>query len=193
MNRLIEYFENLDFKNFIMLILSVLIASFIAIYYINDAFSQEKELLNSKKIEVLKKLKEVRNLNSNLAALKRKHKILKTKYKNLSSDYKFLISEIESSDVLVVDKKKFLKIFYDYLKHIKGLNANFEEGISSVGLDKYNLHITGSFRPSEFFEFCDFLKTLQTPKAIISINNLSVFRQNDLIKYDMMVTIWSFR
>lgn len=192
-DKLISYFEQQDNKNLIMLILSVLIAMGIAIYYLNDYFSQQNSLLENKKIKIYKKIKEIRNLNSSLGALKHKNRILKTKFKNLSSDWKFLLSEIETSDFLIVDNEKFLKILHNYIKMGTKVNASFEIENNNKKLNRYNMSIKGDFKPNEFFNFTDFIKTIQSPKAIISINSLNVKKDSDIIDYDMNVSIWSFK
>ena len=192
-DKLISYFEQQDNKNLIMLILSVLIAMGIAIYYLNDYFSQQNSLLENKKIKIYKKIKKIRNLNSSLGALKHKNRILKTKFKNLSSDWKFLLSEIETSDFLIVDNEKFLKILHNYIKMGTKVNASFEIENNNKKLNRYNMSIKGDFKPNEFFNFTDFIKTIQSPKAIISINSLNVKKDSDIIDYDMNVSIWSFK
>ena len=192
MNNLKEYIENLDKKNFIMLVVSILVLWFIAIYYLNNIFTKNKQTLFRKKMELLKKIEETRILDNKIVKIKNKHKILKTKYQNLSSDLIYLLSEIESSDVLMIKNSKFLKILHNYIAIGANVNASFK--IKQVNkLNKYNIEISGNFSPIKFLDFAYFIKTIESPKAIITINNLNVFKFKNKIFYDFNVTIWSFR
>ena len=192
MNSIKEYIENLDKKNFVMLIVSILILCFIIIYYLNDFFSKKEKFLFKEKIEVVKKIRETRILNNKIIQIKKRHKLLKTKYKNLNNDLTYLLSEIESSNVLTIKKLKFLKILHNYINVGANINASFDIN-QTKNLNKYNINIKGNFKPDRFLSFAYFIKTIEKPKAIITINDLQVLKNKENIIYDMNISIWSFK
>ena len=191
-NRLIEYFDEQDTKHLIMLVVSVLIACGVGIYYLNDYFAPREEKLFDKKIKLIKKIKDMRNLSFTIIHIKRENKLLNTKLHNLNSDLKFLLSEIEISNI-DVNNQIFLNILHNYIKKGTLINASFNIKNISKGLDKYHLNITGGFDAVNFFNFANFLKTLQSFNAIVSINSLNLEKNNNIINYDINVSIWSFK
>ena len=192
MNNIKDYVENLDKKNFIMLIVSILILCFIIVYYLNDFFSKKEKLLFKEKIELIKKIRETRILNSKITNIKKRHKLLKTKYNNLNNDLVYLLSEIESSNVLIIKKVKFLHILHSYINIGANINASFDIN-QTKKLNKYNINIKGDFISDKFLNFAYFIRTIEQPKAIITINNLQILKNRNNIIYDMNVSIWSFK
>jgi len=192
MNKITEYLNNLDTKNFVMLIISVIILSFIVVYYLNDYFSSEEKLLSKKKIELIKKIDKVKKGNLQISKLKQKNKLLKTKLVNLQKDLRYLLSEIDSSEVLNVDNKKFLFILHNFIQSGANVNASFKIK-ENKSLEKYKFNITGRTSVAKFFDLATFMKTIQFQKAIININEFNVIKKNNYINYDMNVSIWSFQ
>lgn len=191
MNKITEYFENLDKKNMIMLILSVLIICFIAVYYLNEYFSSQENKILSKKIKLVKKIRELSIINDKILKIKKRNKELKTVYVNLNSDLKYILSLIDSSFVLKTDDKKFLKILHSYINIGTNVNASFDIN-ETKSLKKYILKIVGVFYADKFFNFTNFLKQIETPKAIITVDDINLSKKKNKIDYKINVTIWGF-
>ncbi len=187
-----EYIKNLDRKNFILLILSVIIMAFMAFYYLHNYFYNKKIKLQNQKIEILKKIRQINLAKKELISLKNQNKILKTKLYNLKKDLKYLLSEIESSDVLNVDKEHFLKILHNMITSGANINASFLIK-ENKPLKKYLVFIKGSCSLDKYFNFVEFIKTIEANKAIIEINNFKAFRDKKNINYNLDVLIWSFK
>ena len=192
MNKITEYFENLDTKNTVMLVLSVLIVCFIAIYYLNDYFDKKESVLFREKINILKKIRKINSLNNKIMKIKNRNKQLKTEYKDLNSDLIYLLSVIDSSNVLKIDNKKFLKILHSYIKSGTGVNASFDIDKTKKP-NKYLLNISGWYNVEKFFDFAYFLKQIESPKAIVTVEDINISKKKDKVFYDMSVNIWSFK
>lgn len=191
MNKITEYFENMDTKNTAMLVLSVLILSFMAVYFINDYFSTQENRLFKQKIDLAKKIRKLNFLNDEILKIKKQNKKLKTVYVNLNNDLKYLLSVIDSSCVLKTDDKKFLKILHLYIASGTNVNASFDIN-ETKSLKKYLLKIKGSFFSDNFFDFTEFLKQIESPNAVVSIDEINLSKKKNRIDYNMDVTIWSF-
>jgi len=193
MNRVNEYFQNLDKKNMIMLYMSVVILFIIIGYLLQDSyFGPMIDNLNNKQENLYKKLSKTKKNKLLLLKLKKEEIKKKTLLASLKEDEIYLNSVIETSDVLNVDKNKYLLILREYLKKGSLLNASFELNETKL-LEKYKIHINGYFLPNRFYEFVDFLKTIQKPNAVITINSVDIYKFKDKIKYDLNVSIWSLK
>ena len=192
MNRLNNYLENLDRKNKVMLYLSVVILCFIVGYFIYENILIPKEnLFFSKKIGLIKKIRKIHSNNNMVKKVKKIYKIKKMKLVSSKEDLRYLKALIGSSQKLYVDKKEYLKITDGYLKEGSNLNASFEFN-QTDGLDKYNIDISGCFKPYKYFYFVNFLKTLQAPKAIITVNNMDLnYTKN--VNYKIDLSVWSLK
>ena len=192
MNRFSEYLENLDKKNLVMLYLSVIILFFIMGFFAFNYFflPQKKEMVN-RKVSLIKKIKKIKFNNGSVIVLKKQYKKEKLKINSLQEDLNYLNSLIYSAPKIYVNQKKYLNIINKYLEIGSLLNASFEFNQTNQ-LNKYNMDITGNFLPDEFFMFVKFLKILQEPKSIITINDLEMNYKNK-INYDINLSIWSIK
>jgi len=193
MNKIIAYINNLDKKNFIMLLGSIFILIFIVIYYINNYFAPKELKINSEKQELIKKISKLQRMSNKILVFKQKNKLLKTRLFNMKKDLRYLLSEIYSSNVLIIDNKKFLKILHNFIKAGAKINASFKIRKNN-SLDKYKIYISGRTSVSKFFDLTNFLKVIQSSKAIINIKTFNAFKNKDnFINYEMNLTIWSFK
>ena len=192
MNAFNEYLENLDRKNLVMLYLSVVILFFILGYFIfeNILLPQKQQLIN-KKISLIKKIKKIKFNNDSVIILKKQYKKEKLKINSLQEDLNYLNSLIYSSPEIYINQKRYLDIINKYLELGSTLNASFEFNQTNK-LNKYNVHITGYFLPDKYFVFVKFIKLLQKPKAIITINDLEL-NYNSKVDYDINLSIWSIK
>ena len=192
MNRLNEYFENLDKKNIIMLYVSIIILFVTIGYYIyQNYFLPQKEDLEGKRISLIKKFEKIRSNNDTIVMLRRNCKKEALKINSLKEDLKYLKELVYSTPKIDITKRKYLNIINEYLKKGSNLNASFEFN-NTDKLNKYNMYISGNFLPDEYFMFVEFLKTLQRPKAIITINRLDIKYKN-YVNYEINLSIWSLK
>jgi len=192
MNKIIEYINDLDKKNFIMLIVSIFILIFLIIYYLNDYFMAKENVIINKRRELIIKISKIKRETNQIKKLKQKNQLLNTKLFNLQKDLKYVLSEIDSSKILIVNDKKFLNILHKLIKLGSNINASFEIN-ESKSLEKYKLYITGKTKTLKFFDLTSLLKAIQSPKAVVSINKFSALKNKDDINYEINVSIWSFR
>jgi len=192
MNKIIEYINDLDKKNFIMLIISIFILIFLIIYYLNDYFMAKENVIINKRRELIIKISKIKRETNQIKKLKQKNQLLNTKLFNLQKDLKYVLSEIDSSKILIVNDKKFLNILHKLIKLGSNINASFEIN-ESKSLEKYKLYITGKTKTLKFFDLTSLLKAIQSPKAVVSINKFSALKNKDDINYEINVSIWSFR
>jgi len=193
MNKLNEYIENLDKKNLFMLYASVIIV-FIIMGFVFDQYYFEPKFnsLNMQKVKLIKKISKIRKNEKKLTTLKKNYLHDKSLLASLKEDYIYLNSVISSSDKLYVSKIKYLKNLKNYLLNGTNLKASFEFN-ETKNIEKYKIHISGSFLPQNYFEFIRFLKTIESPNAVITINSINFFEKKDKIFYDMNVSIWSIK
>ncbi len=192
MNKINEYLENLDKKNLIMLYLSILILFFIIVYFVYENMILPKKMrLIDNKISIIKKIRLLNNNESKLILLKKKYKKEKIKLNSLKEDLKFLNAVVYSSKRLNVNKYKYLNIINKYLQMGSNLNASFVFNRLNA-LNKYNISVYGNFSPDDYFIFVKFLKILQQPNAIITINDMKLnYKKN--VHYDINLSIWSIK
>jgi len=193
MNKLNEYIESLDKRNLFMLYASVIIV-FIIIGFVIDQYYFEPKFdnLNMQKVKLIKKISKIRKNEKILTSLKKNYLHDKSFLASLKEDYLYLNSVISSSDKLYVSKIRYLKILKNYLQSGANLNASFEFN-ETKNIEKYKIHISGSFLPQNYFQFTKFLKTIQSPKAVITVNNINLLKNKNKIFYDMNVSIWSVK
>lgn len=192
MNKIKDYLENLDTKNLIMLYLSILILFFIMGYFIYQKiiFPKKQQLINQE-ISLIKKIREVKSNNYEVIKLKKIYKNKKLKINSLREDLNYLNALIYSVPKININKKRYLNIIDNYLQIGSSLNASFKFN-QTKKIDKYNIYISGKFLPEEYFIFVKFLKILQNPKAIVTINNLNL-NYKKYINYDINLSIWSIK
>ncbi len=192
MNKIKDYLENLDTKNLIMLYLSILILFFIMGYFIYQKiiFPKKQQLINQE-ISLIKKIREVKSNNYEVIKLKKIYKNKKLKINSLREDLNYLNALIYSVPKININKKRYLNIIDNYLQIGSSLNASFKFN-QTKKIDKYNIYISGKFLPEEYFIFVKFLKILQNPKAIVTINNLDL-NYKKYINYDINLSIWSIK
>jgi len=192
MNRLNEFLENLDKKNLIMLYVSILIICFIIVYYVyQDILLPKKELLTNQKISLIKKIRELRNKPEIITVLRRKYKNKKIKVNEAKEDLRYLKELIYSTPRLNISQKEYLNILDKYIQIGSNINASFIFN-ETKKLNKYNIEINGKFSPVNYFEFVKFLKTLQKPNAIVTINDL-LLNYDNVVNYDINLSMWSFK
>jgi len=187
------YLDSLDKKNLIMLYSGILILFFIIGNFIySNYILEEKVKLDAKKKEILKKLSEVRGYRSVIDRDRKKYLKQKSLLASLEEDLKYLNSVIVTSKRLYIDKKKFLDILNNYLKIGAYLDASFELN-TSKSLSKYNLVISGNFNSDKYLEFVNFLRVIESAKAIITINKCSLKEEKNRVYYNLKVSIWSIK
>lgn len=192
MNRINEYLKKLDKKNLIMLYFSILIIVFILGYYIyQNVFFQKYERLNSQKTLLIKKIREIKSNNHEVLKLKKIYNNEKIKVNSLKEDLNYLSAFAYSVPEINTPKNIYLNIMDKYLQIGSNLNASFEFN-QTTKLNKYNIYIFGKFMPDKYFIFLNFLKTLQKPKAIITINSFDLNYKNYIV-YDINLSIWSIK
>jgi len=193
MNKLNEYLESLDKKNLFMLYASVVIVFIIIAFMIEEYYFESKiNNLNAQKIKLIKKISKTKKNEKILIKLKKNYLRDKSLLASLKEDFIYLNSVISSSNKLYIDKRKYLKILKNYLQKGANLNASFELN-ETKNIEKYKIYINGSFLSQNYFEFTNFLKIIESPNAVITINNINLFEKKSKIFYDINVSIWSIK
>jgi len=123
--------------------------------------------------------------------LRKIYKNKKLKINSLREDLNYLNALIYSVSKININKKRYLNIIDNYLQIGSSLNASFKFN-QTKKINKYNIYISGKFLPEEYFIFVKFLKILQNPKAIVTINNLNL-NYKKYINYDINLSIWSIK
>jgi len=190
--RVNEYFSNLDKKNLLMLYLSMLILFFIIgnLIYSNYIVS-EKENLDKQKKEIIKKLSKIRSYKRVISSSKEKYLKQKSLLATLEEDVRYLNSVIYSSNRLYIDNKKYLSILNNYLQIAPLINASFEFNVTKSDVKNYNIYINGNIDVNDYFKFVSFIKELEKADAIVTIDNLALNRDKNIINYDINISIWS--
>jgi len=193
MNKLNEYLENLDKKNLFMLYISAIIVFIIIGFMIEEYYFESKiNNLNAQKLKLIKKISKTKKNEKILIKLKKNYLRDKSLLASLKEDFIYLNSVITSSNKLYIDKRKYLKILNNYLQKGTNLNASFKLN-ETKNIEKYKIHINGSFLSRNYFEFTNFLKTIESPNGVITINSIHLFEKKNEIFYDINVSIWSIK
>jgi len=190
--RVNEYFSNLDKKNLLMLYLSMLILFFIIgnLIYSNYIVS-EKENLDKQKKEIIKKLSKIRSYKKVISSSKKKYLKQKSLLATLEEDVRYLNSIVYTSKRLYIDDKKYLTILNKYLQVAPLINASFEFNKTIKDVKEYNIKVNGIMDVKNYFNFISFIRELEKVDAIVTINQLVLNRKKDNINYEINLSLWS--
>jgi len=193
MNKIEEYLNSLDKKNLILLYASIVIAAFIGYYNFNYNVLGDEINSENNQLELLKRqLRKTSKLKSSLPRLKKDVKKLKQKNISLSEDLKYLNLLINSSTILHINEKNFLKILENVLQNAidNNIEASYVITKESDKYKQYIIDVQGSFEPKEFGEFYSFLNNLEKIKAIKEIEYLNI-EKKDKIDFKFKIVFWS--
>ena len=190
--RVNEYFSNLDKKNLLMLYLSMLILFFIIgnLIYSNYIVS-EKENLDKQKKEIIKKLSKIRSYKKVISSSKEKYLKQKSLLATLEEDVRYLNSIVYISKRLYIDDKKYLTILNKYLQIAPLINASFELNKTIKDVKEYTIKVDGNISVKNYFNFISFIRELEKVDAIVTINQLVLNRKKDNISYEINLSLWS--
>ena len=190
--RVNEYFSNLDKKNLLMLYLSMLILFFIIgnLIYSNYVIS-EKENLDKQKKEIIKKLSKIRGYKRAINSSKEKYLKQKSLLATLEEDVRYLNSIVYTSKKLYIDDKKYLTILNKYLQIAPLINASFEFNKTIEDVKAYTIKVDGVMNVKDYFNFVSFIKEIEKVDAIVTINQLILNREKDNINYEINLSLWS--
>jgi len=194
LERINEILANLDRKNMLMLYFSIFLIFVIIIFFIYDNFDKKLAYLNNEFIKVRKRVIRIKKDlgKRNIKSLKYSFLRKKSYIQELEENLKYLNSFIYTSN-LYIDNKTYLNILSDYLKVAPLVNASFEFNESFNKVKSYNIKISGYFNVKDYFDFINFIKTLEGVKGIVTIDNLILKNKNRKVLYDINVSIWSIK
>ena len=193
-NKIEDYLNSIDKNNLILCYL--LIAILIGLFYYNFNYSilDDKIQQYNYQIKYLKnRIKNNKSLNIKLKQLKKNIKILKTKNFSLKEDIKYLNALINSSNIFNINEKRFFTILKDILKKAvdNRIKASYKIKIDTDKFKVYSIHIDGDFNKENFFNFFDFIKNLESIANIKKIEKLLITKENNSIKFSLIINFWS--
>jgi len=193
LNRVNEYLKTLDFKNLIILYLSFLIV-FIIIWVIiyNNYFLDKINGIYIQEKIILKKIASLSKEKDKLKKLKMSYLKSKTELSSLRNDIKYLNSLVFSSK-LYLSNSSYLKILEHYLKIAPIVNASLKCTQYTKGVRDYNIKINGYFRVENYVDFIRFIKQIEQVDSIVTIDNLILVNEGNIVRYDINVSLWSIK
>jgi len=195
MNSIENYLQTLDKKNLIMLYLSVVVVFLIIYYNFNYSYLNEKIKTGSDKIALLKS-KYAKNeiYEKKLARLKKLTQSLKKENLSLSEDLRYLNVLIKTSDVLHINDRKFLNILEEVLfkASINDIQASYTISKELNDYKIYQIDINGTFDASEFGNFNEFIKNMESVKSINEIKFLKFYLNKDKknVYFEIKYYLW---
>ena len=189
-----DYLNNIDKKNLILLYLSGVLLIGLIYYNFNYSILDDKIKQYNHQIESLeKKIKDNKFLNTKLKQLEKNIKMLEVKNSSLKEDIKYLNMLISSSSIFNINEKRFFTILKNILQRAvdNNIKASYKIEISANKLKVYSIYISGEFNKEDFFDFFNFVKNLESIKNIKKIQNLLITKENESIKFSLIINFWS--
>lgn len=196
-NKIEDYLNNLDNIDKKILILLYLLCTLLIglIYYsFNYSILREKIEQYDYQIESLeKKIKSNKSLITKLKKLRKNIKILEYKNSSLEEDIKYLNMLINSSNILNINEKRFFTILRNILQKAveNNIKASYKIEINVNKFKVYSIYINGKFNKEKFFNFFNFIKDLESIKNVKKVHNLSLTKENNFIKFSLIINFWS--
>jgi len=196
-NKIEDYLNNLDNIDKKILILLYLLCTLLIglIYYsFNYSILREKIEQYDYQIESLeKKIKSNKSLITKLKKLRKNTKILEYKNSSLEEDIKYLNMLINSSNILNINEKRFFTILRNILQKAveNNIKASYKIEINVNKFKVYSIYINGKFNKEKFFNFFNFIKDLESIKNVKKVHNLSLTKENNFIKFSLIINFWS--
>ena len=191
-NEIENYLSNR--RNLVIFYLFVLFLISLIYYNLNYSILGNKIKEYNEKIELLKKkIKDNKSLRSKLKKLEKDLKKLKANNFSLKEDIKYLNALINSSSIFNIDKKKFFIILKSILQKAvdNNIKASYKIEISADKFKVYSIYINGEFDEKDVFNFFNFIKSLESIKNIKKIQNLSLKKEGNIIKFSLLINLWS--
>jgi len=196
-NKIEDYLNNLDNIDKKILILLYLLCTLLIglIYYsFNYSILREKIEQYDYQVESLeKKIKSNKSLINKLKKLRKNTKILEYKNSSLGEDIKYLNMLINSSNILNINEKRFFTILRNILQKAveNNIKASYKIEINVNKFKVYSIYINGKFNKKNFFDFFNFIKDLESIKNVKKVHNLSLTKENNFIKFSLIINFWS--
>jgi len=196
-NKIEDYLNNLDnIDKKILILLYLLCALLIGLIYYSFNYSILREKIEQYdyQIESLeKKIKSNKSLITKLKKLRKNIKILEYKNSSLEEDIKYLNMLINSSNILNINEKRFFTILRNILQKAveNNIKASYKIEINVNKFKVYSIYINGKFNKEKFFNFFNFIKDLESIKNVKKVHNLSLTKENNFIKFSLIINFWS--
>jgi len=189
-----DYLNSIDKKILILFYLLCALLIGLIYYSFNYSILREKIKQYDYQIESLeKKIKSNKSLTTKLKQLEKNIKMLEAKNFSLEEDIKYLNMLISSSNIFNINEKRFFTILRNILqKAVKNnIKASYKIEINANKFKIYSICINGKFNKKNFFNFFNFIKDLGSIKNVKKILNLSITRENDFVKFSLIINFWS--
>jgi len=196
-NKIENYLNNLNnIDKRILILLYLLCALLIGLIYYSFNYSilREKIKQYDHQIESLeKKIKSNKSLITKLKKLRKNIKILEYKNSSLEEDIKYLNMLISSSNIFNINEKRFFTILRNILQKAveNNIKASYKIEINVNKFKVYSIYINGKFNKEKFFNFFNFIKDLESIKNVKKVHNLSLTKENNFIKFSLIINFWS--
>jgi hypothetical protein len=194
MKKLEQLLNNIKYKEFIYLLLTIPIALFI-VYY-NFILPKEEQIKTKTKQQIEKTLKNISNTVMQIRKIKQKQAIIrptKRKLQNKQETYKFLKYSFYDVEIIKLNKERIYKILALLLSKSKHLNLNkmkfkieWNKPKSSVFTQNILIKIEGIGDYSNIIKYLQYIEHL---RVLLHINqtSINVFKKNE--KFEIFLSI----
>ena len=196
MSRLIDFLENLDRKNLILLYLSILLLGVVVYINFNMKFLSDKIGYYDSQIRKYQKLKNQKYIasleNEYVNLQKEEKKLINIKFQK-EEELKRINTLINTSPILYINDNEFAKILKSILYNSSKYNVKISLNIQSDDKDfkTYKIFVTGE--SASVYNLYQFIKSIEAIRKIKEITTLKATKIKDGVSFDFILEFWSYR